>query len=744
MSSDHAPEALDDSGAQPVAVFGIGPRALAVGVILTIGAAVWVAQVEMILHTAEISESVPLIASLAGLIALVLYNRIVQALAALAARSRLSAGLALVAAGLLLWLLHLLTGGGLRTFLGIVAVLKTGYGLLVMISPGASRRLRGWQLSRREIIVVYCFLTLSALMMSAKVSGYVIPEMTVYSYFAPQNPAFEESLPLVRSWLVIKDPEVVRTLYEGSDIARPADPPGTAGALARAFEGLWWPLMQVPWRAWAVPLLVWVALMTLVFTAGLCLMGLVRRYWVEKERLAFPLVTIPLELSMAGDRAKRSAFLRDPGFWVGFLLSGTFTLFVLLHAVNPALPTFRPYYNLRPLLTERPWNAAQSATIQVRPELLGMTYFMDSDITLTIWLMAMVNSLLAVGTSALGYETRDFPRPLDQGVGAYVIIAIFLVWSARAWLRRGIVAAARRPRSPEGGRHLALWLGLLGSVAALLALMVAAGMRWWLGAYVCGIALLFMFVYGRARAETGVPHPSAYPMDGAMNVLEYIGGARSWTGGATPGLLGIFYSLGRGYTTTAAGAEVENLKLAEEQGVRERSMAWLTLLAPVLGLGIAFVMRLAVSYHYGLNFLEGGAVEGGYAVRQVYNHANEVIRDADLGVGRTVAGANAAIFGATVTVALIVLRRLFLRFPLHPLGYCLAMVRLREFWAPILLTWTIKTLLLKLGGARAYRRAAPAFMGLAIGHYFFAGIVLGALAAAFPHLLAKIEVINFD
>jgi len=731
----------DEMVQPPRAARGIGLRVVIVGLLLTIGAAVWVAQVEMILHTAEVSESVPLIASIAGLLALVAWNRSLSALGALAGRSRVAAAAALIGLAGVAWLLSRAAGGGLVAFLVVIAMLLAVAGVMIAASPRALAVIERWRLARREVVLVYCFLTLSALMMSAKVSGYIIPQMTVYSYFGFDNPDFEAAGRGMPGWLTLQQAEAVRQLYEGSDRDVPPDP---GGVVARATEGLWWPLMQVPWAAWLLPLATWIAIMVLVLAASLCLLALMRRYWMEKERLSFPLVMIPLELSSAAAPTGRSTFLRDPGFWVGFLLSGTFTLFVLLHAVNPALPTFRPYYNLRPLLTERPWNAAQSATIQVRPELLGMTYFMDSDITLTIWLMAMVNSLLAVGTSALGYETRDFPRPLDQGVGAYVIIAIFLVWSARAWLRRGIVAAARRPRSPEGGRHLALWLGLLGSVAALLALMVAAGMRWWLGAYVCGIALLFMFVYGRARAETGVPHPSAYPMDGAMNVLEYIGGARSWTGGATPGLLGIFYSLGRGYTTTAAGAEVENLKLAEEQGVRERSMAWLTLLAPVLGLGIAFVMRLAVSYHYGLNFLEGGAVEGGYAVRQVYNHANEMIRDAELGVGRTVAGANAAIFGATVTVALIVLRRLFLRFPLHPLGYCLAMVRLREFWAPILLTWTIKTLLLKLGGARAYRRAAPAFMGLAIGHYFFAGIVLGALAAAFPHLLAKIEVINFD
>lgn len=687
-----------DAGARPAQVRGIGLRPVIVGSLLTIGTSLWVVQVEMILQTAEVSESVPLIPALAGLLALVLYNRAVDGLGAL-------------------------LGGRW---------------------PAAAGRVSRWRLTRREIVLVYCFMTLSALMMSAKVSGYIIPEMSVYTYFGFDNPNFEQAAAEMPSWLILKDHEVVRTLYEGADLDVPPAVAGPPGGLARATEGIWWPLMQVPWAAWVPLLAVWTAMMLLVFAAGLCLLGLMKRYWVEKERLAFPLVMIPLELSMAADRTRRSAFLRDPGFWVGFVLSGSFTLFVVLHAVSPGLPSFQPYYNLKPLFSEHPWTAVQDASVQVRPELIGMSYFMDSDILLTMWAMMIVNNLLAVGTAAAGYETRDFPRPFDQGVGAYVILALFLIWSARVWLADGIRRALAHRTADEGRRYVALWGGLLLSVGALLAIVIAAGMKWWVAVYLFTILLIFFLVYGRARAETGVPHPSPFPAAGQTAILKYIGGPKSWAGGATPGLLGTLFFLTRGYTVTGAGAEIENLKIADEEGVRERSMAWLTLAAPVIGLAIAFVMRLAAGYHYGLNFLEGGVVQGGYAVTQMRTHADEVIREAAIEVGRTPAAANAAIFGGIVTIALIVLRRIFLRFPLHPLGYGLAMVRLRSFWAPIMFTWLVKTLLLKIGGARAYRRAAPAFMGLAIGHYFFAGICLGVLGATFPWLLEKITVINFD
>jgi len=726
------------------ASFGVSTRAFAVGVALTLVAAVWVAQVEMILHTAEISESVPLIASLAGLIFLTLYNRILQALERLAKRSRSTAGALVLAVGAAAYLLHMPAGGGLSTVLALTGVALGALGVGIIIGEPFALRLRIWQLTRREIILVYCFLTLSALMMSAKVSGYIIPEMTIYTYFGFQNPSFEESGAHVPPWLALKDAEAVRTLYEGSELGSAPETTGLTGSVMRATEGLWWPLLQVPWARWLVPLLAWVTIMFLVFAAGFCLMGLMQHYWIEKERLSFPLVMIPLEVSSGATRERKETFLSDWGFWIGFMASGLFTFYVILHALSPSLPTFRPYYSLRPLFRDHPWNAVQNASIQIRPEMMGLSYFMGSDITLTIWLSTFFSDFLAVMTRALGYETRDFPRPFDQGVGAYVILAVVLLWSARRWLKAGLVAALAGRADAAAGRNGALWLGLIGSFGALLAVTIVAGMKCWVAGYLFGIILVFFLVYGRARAETGVPHPSAFPMGGHLNVLEYIGGPVSWRGGATPALLGSFFLLGRGYTVTGSGAQIENLKLAEDQGVRAGSIAWLSLLAPVIGLIIALVMRLSVSYHYGLNFLEGGVVEGGYAVTQMRRHATEVISEAGLGVGRQVAPGNCAAFGALVTLALVGARRAWLGFPLHPLGYCLAMIRLRSFWAPIMVTWIIKTILLKLGGARAYRRAAPAFLGLAIGHYFFAGILLGSLAAAFPRLLEKMEVINFD
>jgi len=745
-----APDAAEAEGSEDAAsteAEGSHPvtaRALAVGVALTVAAAVWVAQVELILHTAEISESVPLIASLAGLILLVLLNRALEGLRVLAERGRLRAGALIVGFGVITYLLHYPTGGGLRAFLVVAGVAIGLYGLGVMCSARWARMLSDWQLTRREIVLVYCFLSLSALMMSAKTSGYLLPTMSVYNYFGFGDEHLQAAGQQAPPWLALRDHDVVRTLYEGSDLSRPAvaSAAGVLAPVVNATEGLWWPLMQVPWGAWLVPLACWAGVIFLVFLTGFCALGLLKGYWAEKERLRFPLIMIPLEISTGATRKQTSTFLSDWGFWVGFVVSGLFTFYVVMHALSPSLPAFRAYYSLAGLFREHPWDAVENAAIHIRPEIIGLSYFMETSITFSVWVSAIFTDGLAVGTKILGYETRHFPQPAHQGVGAFVILGLVLVWSARGWLADRLREV--REGGPGAWPTALLWAGLIGGIGALVGIMAAAGMKLWAALYMFGTLVAFFLLYGRVRAETGVPHPSAYPRNRQIEVLRYIGGPRMWAGGATPALMGMLWFLGGGYTSTGAGAQIENLKIADEEDVRQSSMAWLTLAAPIIGLAIALIMRLAISYHYGLNFVEGGVVEGGYPVSQVRKFGGSLVEDAVRGAGPSATSGYCALYGAAVTLALVLLRRVFLRFPIHPLGFGLSMIRLRSFWAPFLFTWTIKTLLLKIGGARAYRRAAPAFLGFAIGHYFFAGIGLGCLAAAFPWLLEKITVINFD
>jgi len=91
----------------------------------------------------------------------------------------------------------------------------------------------------------------------------------------------------------------------------------------------------------------------------------------------------------------------------------------------------------------------------------------------------------------------------------------------------------------------------------------------------------------------------------------------------------------------------------------------------------------------------------------------------------------------------LVLRNINLRFPFHPAGFVIGMNQGRRFWAPFLIVWGIKSLLLKIGGVGAYRRLMPAFLGIVIGHFFFVGIIMGLAKTTGLPVFERLPIIWF-
>jgi hypothetical protein len=82
--------------------------------------------------------------------------------------------------------------------------------------------------------------------------------------------------------------------------------------------------------------------------------------------------------------------------------------------------------------------------------------------------------------------------------------------------------------------------------------------------------------------------------------------------------------------------------------------------------------------------------------------------------------------GALATVALILLRRRFPWWPLHPAGLAISGSFLaRRTSLTIFAAWLTKFIAVKVGGARAYQRSRPLFLGLLVGYVM--GVVLSLL-----------------
>src|SRR5205085_1869217 len=72
------------------------------------------------------------------------------------------------------------------------------------------------------------------------------------------------------TWLTVRDPDAVNDLFLGN--------------------------AEVPWRVWLKPLGAWALLIMAISVASLSLSVLLSRQWIHRERITFPVATLPLEL----------------------------------------------------------------------------------------------------------------------------------------------------------------------------------------------------------------------------------------------------------------------------------------------------------------------------------------------------------------------------------------------------------------------------------------------------------------
>ena len=140
-----------------------------------------------------------------------------------------------------------------------------------------SSRLR---LKPHELFTIYVMMLLASMVSSRGLLQKLIPLLVVPNYNAtPENGWPAKFFPNIRAWSVPWNP---------------SGPPQQFVS-ARFFEALR-PGERIPWSLWIVPLCAWGVFVGLMFSAFLCMAVLLRRQWVDNEKLAFPLVQLPLEM----------------------------------------------------------------------------------------------------------------------------------------------------------------------------------------------------------------------------------------------------------------------------------------------------------------------------------------------------------------------------------------------------------------------------------------------------------------
>jgi len=582
--------------------------------------------------------------------------------------------------------------------IGIVSLLVV---LILLVNP-ALMLFRRKPLTTGELVVIMTMMMIGAAAPSSGLMRYLEPMVVAPFWLVKDFPWLKPIANLMPSWLVpTKDlsSPIVSNYWLGID-------PVQGG--------------HVPVLAFLVPQFLWGILIAAIMGSALFLASIFRKQWVHHERLTFPLATIPLELMATPERGRwYNRLWRNPLLWAGAAIPLLVYLLAGLHDQYPGVPYVDLRFDFHNAFTERPWDALPPyiSSARIYLSVIGICFFVPSEIAFSLWLFILLNGLVRVMFAQTSFDPGQSEEA--RGMGIYLGYFAGLLWLARGHLQMVMRAAWHgEPRDEaEPLSYRAMVLGLSICLAVALAWLMAVGMNPLLAILLLGLGTVLMTLMARVVAETGLffVGPTWWP----SNLMSALLGPKvvsSLSFYWTQIISRIFYADLR---ETLMPFAVNALRMGQEIDSRRRPQ-WFRWLCVAL---FVSVLVSGVSHHY-ISYTHGRTSLDGYASEQMpfdamqetYTFSNTApqtsLSTSWLNFG----------FGALMVGFLMVGRVMWVSWPFHPIGLLLMTSGpLQAFWFSIFLGWGIKKLLLRYGGAGAFRRARPFFIGLIVGEMLAAG-----------------------
>ena len=492
----------------------------------------------------------------------------------------------------------------------------------------------------------------------------------------------------------------------------------------------------MPWHAWLQPAIAWGIFLIGLFGSIISTMIILRRQWVENERLQFPLTTVYLSLieTPAAGKALNPLF-RSGLFWIAFSLIASIHLFNGLATYFPRFfPPIPLSFDISNILTEEPWRYCdwEFKYQHISFIVVGLTMFMQTRTAFSLWFIYV---LVQVAQMIAGMRQSQISEPMtfDQLFGAVVVFGGMLLYVARHHLLavlRQMVGPGRcdDPRGRYLPYRLVGW-GFMFCQFLLVAWLVAAGATVIGAVIIDGMLMLLFVILARIVADTGMIHPVlpvpiSHPFDIAATAFPSL----PHTGAGSHFFARLFSGMLTHDMRQSLPPFAQHALVVADHGAYSRSTNWRK---AVSFIGV-LVLSLVVAY-----FVSGAAtLYTHYSYAATLDRSNRSPLDAWVGssmvqyivmdpaVQYTTTGIQAVPhnrllhigIGAAITAALGSLRLSFAGWPLHPVGFLLCYTYgLQVTWFSIFLGWLAKTIIVYFGGARLFSRAQPFFLGVIYG-----------------------------
>jgi len=565
--------------------------------------------------------------------------------------------------------------------------------VLLLLANRLLRRFAPRQiLSQVELITIYVMINIGSALVGHDSIQILVSMMPYAGYFATKENnwgrLFVDRLP---DSLVVKDPVAAKHFYTGQ-------------------QSLWDPVNYGPW---IVPVLWWTLFILVLMGMFLCLNVLLRKQWTEKEKLSYPLVQLPLDMTAEG-----APLFREKLLWYGFGIAAAIDIINGLNVLYPSVPLIPIKLNDQSVVfTTRPWNNIGWLPIQFYPFGIGLGMLLPVDLLFSCWFFFFFWKTQRILTAALGYDSiPGMPFTNEQSFGAYMGICAFAILVSRKHFAAivkhfiGIKTNLDDSKEPISYRA-AMWFLLLGTL-----FLVWFSRRVGLSGLVIVPFFLIFFAMSiaitRMRAELGPPAHDLHAA-GPDAIITGVMGPKTFSTQDLSGL-SMFFWFNRAYRCHPMPFQLESFKMAERTKARYRGIFLAIAVASVVGTVTAFVVILSLLYQYGA----GSSSLGPPNVPLIFGSEPWGRMDAWLKVPQPADSSRAVaiVVGFCLTIALNSLRMRVGWFPFHPVGYAVSSSwSMHLLWLPMFIAWLIKLTILRYGGLKLYRRALPFFLGIILG-----------------------------
>ena len=545
-------------------------------------------------------------------------------------------------------------------------------------------------LAPQELLVVYIMLNISSGIVGHDMMQILVPYLGhAFQFSTLENEWKKLFWHQIPPWLTVSSKQVLKGYYQGdSTLYTKLHLLGWLG------PALWWSLFT--------SVLLWVTL---------CLNVVLRKQWAETERLSYPNIQLPLEITNP-----QSNLFSKKLFWLAFSMAALIDLLNGLSFIFPSLPILPVKVHRYSILT-KPWSGMGTFPLSFYPFVIGMGFFIPLDLSFSCWFFFLCWKVLMVINSTLGSELSRFPFIKEQASGGYIALCLIALWLSRrhlvnVWSK--VTASSRITNQKlddinEPMRYRTAALGIVIGCGLMVLFAHQGGMS-------VDVALVFFALYffivtaiTRMRVELGTPVHDLHHSGPDEILVRFLGSRRLKSGNLT--MFSLFWFINRAYRSHPMPHQLEGFKISERTQIESKKLVWAMVLAALVGSITGFWALLTASYHHGMREHSFG--------REPWERLSRwLVTNSEINYPE----AGFTLIGFMLTILLSIMRLRFLWWPLHPAAFAITTTwGMQLVWSCLFLSWFAKFTILRYGGLKMRSKATPFFLGLIMGEFVVGG-----------------------